>query len=85
MNAFYERLALFGASIAQVSEHWDRPVEELFTVVHPGHPIVSHERSTRPSIHFEQDCPIPVRRKVRQLLRKTFASRKLVPVIQDRK
>ncbi len=71
MNAFYERLNRFGALVHEVSRTGEH-IEDMFTVVHPGHPVVSQTRRTTPKLEFEQNCPKPIRRQVRQILKQAF-------------
>ena len=72
MNAFYERLNIFGASVNHASEESGQPLGELFTLVHPSYPVISQPRSIIPEIEFEDNCPPTLRKQVRRLLRKAF-------------
>lgn len=78
MNTFYERLIRFGALVHEASEINGEHYEELFTVIHPGHPVVSRERSITPSLLFAEECPVPIKRKVRAIMRKAFSRKAVV-------
>jgi hypothetical protein len=79
MNAFYERLKNFGASVQAASQRSGEPLEELFIIIHPGHPVVAHTRSTTPVIRFETGCPIQLRRKIRKLLKSAYRTKQQQP------
>lgn len=72
MNAFYERLAHFAEIIEHVSRNEKINLADHFTVVHPSYPVVSNTKRLVPKIHFEENCPKPVRQKIRMILRKAF-------------
>ncbi len=73
MNAFYERLYVFGASVQAAAENSELPLAHLFTLVHPGFPVISRTKSVIPQLNFKEECPVPERRRIRQLLRKAFS------------
>ena len=65
MNAFYQRLIRFGALLQQATLETGRPLEEYFTLLHPSHPVRSNPHQEHPLLEFNEDCPLPIRKKVR--------------------
>jgi len=74
MNAFYERLSHFAELVKNASQSEQNNYADYFKVQHPPHPIVSYTRSVMPKLMFEEHCPVAMRHKIRNLLKKSFNS-----------
>jgi hypothetical protein len=74
MNAFYQKLNLFGSLVQGISQTKNIDMANYFIVVHPAHPIVKNSETTRPGIRFNDRCPRAIKREVAMLWKMVFFS-----------
>lgn len=73
MNTFYNKLEKFGELVQDEVEKSGTPLDEQFSVVHPGVPMIGRKQKLTPELKFEQHCSLQERKRILQLYRKAFS------------